>query len=148
VYVLTKHVIDKEKSETERNRLLAGGMASGCLMMGSGMGMMMGSGDMMKRTITRTGRMDVLACQSATRSPDSPCRHWRHQSADGTPRPPRRHPALSVGVASSSTWNAPSKKKKVVVPVTLQLIFLLLYAIYALVKQRSVRDEHRSNDQR
>jgi len=40
------------------------------------------------------------------------------------------------------------KKKKVVVPVTLQLIFLLLYAIYALVKQRSVRDEHRSNDQR
>jgi hypothetical protein len=65
--------IAKEKNEAERNRLLdehmqtmrenmmlAGGMASGCPMMGSGMGMMMGPGDMMERMQQMEKRMDMM----------------------------------------------------------------------------------------
>jgi hypothetical protein len=73
--------IAKEKNEAERNRLLgehmqtmrenmmlAGGMAGGCPMMGSGMGMMMGPGagmmmgpgDMMERMQQMEKRMDMM----------------------------------------------------------------------------------------
>ena len=65
--------IAEEKSETERNRLLAehmqtmrenmmlaGGMADSCPMMGSGMGMMMGSGDMMESMQQMEKRMDMM----------------------------------------------------------------------------------------
>lgn len=71
--------IANEKNETERNRLLgehmqtmresmmlAGGMAAGCPMMGSGMGMMMGpgmmmgSGDMAERMQQMEKRMDMM----------------------------------------------------------------------------------------
>lgn len=85
--------IAKEKNDTERNRLLgehmqtmrenmmlAGGMASGCPMMGSGMGMMMGPGagmmmrpgDMTERMQQMEKRMDMMQMMMEQREKSSP----------------------------------------------------------------------------
>jgi Cu(I)/Ag(I) efflux system membrane protein CusA/SilA len=56
-------------------------------------------------------------------------------SAATSPTPRRRSPTrsnsrpatTSPGAASSSTWSAPSRRMKIVIPVTLLSIFLLLY---------------------
>ncbi len=82
--------IAKEKNDTERNRLLgehmqtmrenmmlAGGMASGCPMMGSGMmgsgmGMMMGQGDMTERMQQMEKRMDMMQMMMEQRDKSSP----------------------------------------------------------------------------
>ncbi len=71
----------KEKNEAERNRLLAehmqtmrenmmlaGGMAGGSPMMGSGMGMMMCSGDMAEPMQQMEKRMDMMQMMMERRS--------------------------------------------------------------------------------